>query len=73
MALHKGKPSGINKPGIKGTGVPSNYTPGNQKRNIHFTEKYTRDDEELADGLRLQHPNRNANKKNPTNAGGYKN
>ena len=72
MALHKGKPSGINKPDIKGTGVSSNFTPENQERNSELTEKYTRDDEGLADGLKMQHPNRNPNKKNPTNAGRYR-
>jgi hypothetical protein len=72
MALHKGKPSGINKPMMNGTGVPSNFGPENEKRNAHFTRKYTREDEGLAEGVKLQHPNRNPNKKNPTNARGYK-
>ena len=72
MALHKGKPSGINKPDITGTGVPSNFTPRNQKRNNQLTEKYTRNDEGIAEGIKMQHPNRNPHKKNPTNAGRYR-
>lgn len=58
MALHKGKPSGNNRLLTKGTGIPSNYTPENEERNNYFTRKYTRDDEQVVAGLKMQHPNR---------------
>lgn len=73
MALHKGKPSGINKSENRGTGVPSNFKPADLKRDEKMEGKYIRDDEELGPNVRVQHRNRNANKRNPTNAGGYKN
>ncbi len=72
MALHKGKPSGINKPAITGTGVPSDFSPEKQKINNQMTRKYTKDDEGLADGIKTKHPNRNVDKRNGSNAGGYK-
>jgi len=72
MALHKGKPSGINKPENRGTGVPSDFKPAHLKRDHRLARKYIRDNEELCENVRVQHRNRNANKRNPTNAGGYK-
>jgi hypothetical protein len=73
MALHKGKPSGINKPVKRGTGIPSDFKPADLQRDERLADKYIRDDEELGGNVRVQHRNRNTNKKNPTNAGGYKN
>ena len=74
MALHKGKPSGINKPENRGTGIPSDFKPADLKRDHRLAGKYIRvtDDEELGENVRIQHPNRNAHKRNPTNAGGYR-
>jgi hypothetical protein len=72
MARHKGKPSGINKP-EESTGIPSNFTPERIKRDHLITRKYTDHDEKLADHVRTRHPNRNVDKKEPTNGGGYKN
>ena len=73
MALHKGKPSGINKPDNKSTGVPSDFKPGHLERDKKLSKKYTTGDEKIAEGVKTQHPNRNVNKPNATNAGGYKN
>ena len=73
MALHKGKPSGINKPDNRGTGMPSDFRPAALETDNKLAGKYIKDNEELAENVRTKHPNRNTNKKNPTNAGGYKN
>ncbi len=37
-----------------------------------MTEKYTDDEAKVADHVREMHPNRNTNKEDATNAGGYK-
>jgi hypothetical protein len=73
MALHKGTPSGINKPGNKGTGTPSKFSNKNSQADKKLTKKYTSNDDRVAEGVRKQHPNRNVNKLHATNAGGYKN
>jgi hypothetical protein len=73
MTLHKGKPSGINKPGNKATGVPSDFKPAHLKRDKKVRKKYITDEEKIAEGVKTKHPNRNVNKPNATNAGGYKN
>ena len=73
MALHKGKPSGINKPEQRGTGIPSDFKPAHLERDEKLSGKYIRENDELGENVRIQHRNRNANKRNPTNAGGYKN
>lgn len=71
MARSKGKPSGKGK--AEGTGIPNNIQPGNMKNDEELTRKYTDNDEQLAERIPAKHPNRNVNKKEATNAGGYKN
>ena len=71
MRLDKGNPSGITK--TAGTGVPSKIDPEKLEKDEEITEKYTDDDQKIADSVRLKHPNRNTDKLPPTNAGGYKN
>jgi hypothetical protein len=63
MSSHKGKPSGINKPETRGTGVPSDFKPEKLEADNTLTEKYTEDDADLAKGLKVKHHNRNTNKK----------
>jgi hypothetical protein len=72
MARHKGRPSGVNKPETP-TGVPSNYTPETRKKDHQVTRKYTDHDEKLAGHVRTRHPNRNVDKPDATNVGGYRN
>jgi hypothetical protein len=71
MTRSKGKPSGKGK--VEGTGIPSNIQPGNMGKDEELTREYTENDEQLAEKVRTKHPNRNVNKNEATNAGGYKN
>lgn len=67
---HRGHPSGVNK-NEEGTGVPNKIAEDKQ-RNDKLTDKYTVDDEQISDSVRQNNPNRNTDKGNATNAGGYK-
>jgi hypothetical protein len=73
MSLHKGKPSGRTEP--EGTGIPSGINSKDLKLKIDkkLTEQYTDDDRRMAASVRSKHPNRNVNKTESTNRGGYKN
>ena len=71
MAREKGKPSG--KHNESATGIPSNIQPKKLEKDIHLTDEFTEDDAKIAGHVKTQHPNRNVDKKNATNAGGYKN
>jgi hypothetical protein len=64
---HRGKPSGIDKKESL-TGIPSQ--PGRDEAKL--TEKYTEDDQRISDSVHTGHPNRNVDKENSTNGGGYK-
>jgi excinuclease UvrABC ATPase subunit len=72
MVTHKGKPSGSNKPGNKGTGIPSDFKPEKLKSDKKITGKYTKNEEKISEAVKARHPNRNVNKLHATNAGGYK-
>ena len=67
---HLGKPSGANK--SEGTGLRKDMPPEKLHEDEKATEKYTNGEDELADNIKMRHPNRNTEKENPTNAGGYK-
>lgn len=69
---HRGQPSGTNKT-ESNTGIPSQIVPGKMGRNQEMTDKYTQDDQNIADNVRTEHPNRNTSKGKSTGAGGYKN
>lgn len=56
----KGQPAG-DKP-MQGTGIPTNVSDENRQNNERLTADYTRDDEDVADGVRELHPNRNVDK-----------
>jgi hypothetical protein len=71
MSLHKGKPSGRTK--SEGTGTPSHVDGAKLKKDKKLTEKYTDDDKRMAASVKTKHANRNVNKTDATNAGGYKN
>ena len=43
------------------------------KQNQDQSEKYTEEENEIKDNVRVGHPNRNTDKGEATNAGGYKN
>ena len=64
---HAGKPSG-GTDSESNTGIPSQ--PGNE--NTEMTERYTDDDRDISNNVHVRHPNRNTEKDNSTNAGGYK-
>jgi hypothetical protein len=67
-----GKPSGVDKP-MQGTGVPANVSDESRANDQRLTDDYTVGDEEIADGIREMNPNRNVDKTDATNAGGYRN
>jgi hypothetical protein len=68
---HRGKPSGINK-GIDPTGIPNKITPETLPENLEISEKYTEDENDIAENVHLRHPNRNTDKDDATNIGGYR-
>ena len=70
MARHHGKPSGANK--SEGTGLRPDMPPEKLKEDLEMTDKYTEDGEKIADNIHVRHPNRNTDKSDATNAGGYK-
>ena len=71
MARHNGKPSGVNK--SEGTGVPQKIQPTPAKGRKNDPEKYVNEDGEVSEQVRTNNPNRNVDKEDATNAGGYKN
>ena len=68
---HLGHPSGVNK-NEEGTGIPAKTFVDDPQKDQELTDKYTEEDAKIADGIRQNHPNRNTDKDNATNAGGYK-
>ena len=69
MSIHKGKPSGADKP--EGTGAPAK--PETIRKEKNKTEPFTNKEGELSKKPPVQHPNRNTDKGDATNAGGYRN
>jgi len=68
---NKGKPSGIGK--SEGTGMPSDFRPEDLEKDKNITRKYTDEEKTQTSKARVKHPNRNVDKADATNAGGYKN
>ena len=64
---HKGRPSGTNKE--EGRGMPA---ADNMEDNLKASEKYTDDQNQPREDIREMNPNRNTDKDDATNAGGYK-
>lgn len=53
------------------TGTPSKVSDSDQDKDV--TERYTNDDNEISEGVRTLHPNRNVDKEDATGGGGYRN
>jgi hypothetical protein len=68
---HLGHPSGVNK-NEEGTGTPTRIFVDDPAKDHELTERYANDEREIADDIRQNNPNRNTDKDNATNAGGYK-
>ena len=67
---HRGKPSGAGKK--EGLGLRPDMPPEKLKEDEEMTEKYVKNENELKDNVKLKHPNRNTDKDDATNAGGYR-
>jgi len=67
---HKGQPSGSNKE--EGLGIKPVMPAENLEINEEMREKYTKEEDKLAENVKERHPNRNRNKEDSTNAGGYR-
>lgn len=67
---NKGRPGGSNK--SEGTGLSTDMQNQDLKENKEMTDKYIASEDELADNVHEMNPNRNTDKENATNAGGYK-
>ena len=65
----QGKSSG-NKP-MEGTGIPSKINDDNMAQVERLTDAYTDNDEDVSEGVRTLHPNRNADKDHQPGTGGY--
>jgi hypothetical protein len=66
----KRQPSGQNKE--EGLGIKPVMSSENLEGSDEMTKKYTKDEDELAENVKEGHPNRNTDKDDSTNAGGYK-
>ncbi|MDQ3278071.1 MAG: hypothetical protein M3Q06_07080 [Bacteroidota bacterium] len=71
MRLDKGSPAGANK-NDSGTGVPTDKFVNKPHQDQELTDKYTEDEQDIADSVRQNNPNRNTSKGDATNQGGYK-
>ena len=67
---HLGKPSDDSK--ADNTGLRKEMPEEKFEQDQRATDKYTDGDDEVAGNIKVQHPNRNTNKEDATNAGGYK-
>ena len=72
MVQDNGSPAGANK-SDQGTGIPADKYNEDMQRDQELSDKYTKDEEEVADHVRQNNPNRNVDKEDATNAGGYRN
>ena len=67
---HKGKPFDSNK--NEGLGLKPVIPTENLEGSDEMEEKYTKNENELSENVKEKHHNRNMNKGNSTNAGGYR-
>ena len=72
MVQDNGSPGGANK-NDQGTGIPADKYTEDMQQDQELSDKYTKDEEEVADHVRQNNPNRNVDKEDATNAGGYRN
>jgi hypothetical protein len=68
---NKGQPSATNK--SEGTGLSADMQNQDLEKDKEMTDKYIKDEDEISDNVRQEDPNRNVDKGDATNAGGYKN
>jgi hypothetical protein len=54
----------------EGLGIKPVMPAENLERNEEIKEKYTKDEDELAENVKESHPDRNRNNEDSTNAGG---
>ena len=66
---NKGQPGASNK--SEGTGLSTDMQNQDLKRNKKITDKYMEGEDELADNVKKENPNRNTDKEDPTGGGGY--
>lgn len=66
-----GKPSGVGKQ-ENGTGIPSKISDEKMQQDQDITDRYTNDDNGIADSVHVGHPNRNTGKEDATGIGGYR-
>jgi hypothetical protein len=55
------------------SGIPENMNDKDLVKDKEITEKYTDEDKDIAGNVQTNSPNRNTDKPDATNAGGYKN
>lgn len=67
---NKGRPSGTNKE--EGRGMPATDNADHIEENLRASEKYTDGQNNPREDMREMNPNRNTDKDDATNAGGYK-
>lgn len=67
---NKGQPSATNK--SEGTGLTADIQNQDQQKDQEMTDKYLAGEDKIADNVHEMHKNRNTDKEDPTNAGGYK-
>ena len=67
---HLGKPSDTSKG--DNTGLRKEMPEEKFEQDQAATDKYTDGNNEVADNIHVRHPNRNTDKDDATNAGGYK-
>lgn len=67
----KGHPSGVNK--SEGTGLSTDMQNQDLKRDEKITDKYIAKPDKIAGNVHVRHHNRNTDKDDATDAGGYKN
>ena len=68
---NKGQPSATNK--SEGAGLSADMQGQDLEKDKEMTDKYIKDEDEISDSVRKEDPNRNVDKGDATNAGGYKN
>lgn len=56
-----GKPAGGGQP-MTGTGIPTKVNDENMPNDQRLSDEYTRDEQELKEGVRQMNPNRNTDK-----------
>jgi hypothetical protein len=67
---NKGELSGSKKK--EGLGIKPVMSAENLERDEEVREKYIKDEDKLEENVKERHPDRNRNKEDSTNAGGYR-